>query len=457
MLATSADPQLQPFSGLKFLYSRYFNVVVLAVFGCVFLNWAVTHAVSDHLHVDLWIYSSGSYFAQQGQNPYDVELMHQRVDPMWPDNKDLRGNNGFFLAPQALLLFAPFTQMPWVVAKVVWGFLMVGLLVLCAAGLPRMVQEPLPKWFPSLAMFLFAASPISYFVILVGQTTHIFLACVVLGQLAFLQGRKILGCFLWSIPFFKPHLAFVLVPLVWWFHGWRCLLMMLTWVGLLNMLAGLVYFGNPLFIFDYINSVSSAHKTVLFNRVAVNEQVTSWNRLMVATGGPVLELGMFTTFAGYAVLLALVALRTWWSGVKPTLSWGFALAGTGAMSCCQLLPYEQMLHALAFPYMLLIALTPRWQCKLAALGLFGLWYYSLLPGGPESEYYIWAEKLCLPIDTWWQGLTGLEGRLTKLMISHRSLGNIGLTLSVLLLGPAPWSVPRPTAGAQQEDELPSVV
>ena len=49
--------------------------------------------------------------------------------------------------------------------------------------------------------------------VLVGQTTLLFVGCVAAGQWLYEKGRPWAAALLWAIPFMKPHLALPLIPL----------------------------------------------------------------------------------------------------------------------------------------------------------------------------------------------------------------------------------------------------
>ena len=44
--------------------------------------------------------------------------------------------------------------------------------------------------------------------------------------------------------------------------------------------------GSPLFLLDYFRYLPTAREAVAYNRVEMNPQITSWNRLLFAWGGP---------------------------------------------------------------------------------------------------------------------------------------------------------------------------
>ena len=186
--------------------------VVATVLGVFIAGWwAGRVAVEDNHHEDLWIYTSGAAMGLRGESPYDTPKMHARVAEQY-DDKDLIQNNGFFLTPQAILVFAPFAPPPWLAAKLLWCGLMIGLSAAVAWKLKAFVPGAFPPWFTAAAVVVILCNPLSLFVLIVGQTTLLVVACAVLGQAAHQAGWRRLGALVWAIAFIKPHLAIPLLP-----------------------------------------------------------------------------------------------------------------------------------------------------------------------------------------------------------------------------------------------------
>ncbi len=428
--------------------------VVATVLGVLIAGWwAGRVAVEDNHHEDLWIYTSGAAMGLRGESPYDTPKMHGRVAEQY-DDKDLIQNNGFFLTPQAILVFAPFAPLPWLAAKLLWCGLMIGLSAAVAWKLKAFVPGAFPPWFTAAAVVVILCNPLSLFVFIVGQTTLLIVACAVLGQAAHRAGWRRLGALVWAIAFIKPHLAIPLLPLAWFLSGWRRPAEIIAWVAGLNLLAGLIVTGSPLFVLDYLSYLQRGHQSVEFNRVGVNQQITAWNRLVVANGGPVWELGMIGTLAGYAVWFALVGLRMTsrtrerradpvsptnilGSGVRRSRvplvtspSWTLAACAVGAPLCCQLLPYELPLLVLVLPYLgeLLASENPR--DRLAALLVAAFGAFAFLPGGEGSTAEGFAD------------IFGFTAGVRDVLLSHRSLGVACLAGTILIHGS-----PKPSASA----------
>lgn len=385
--------------------------------------WAGRVAVGENHHEDLWIYSSGPWLAVHGDSPYDVAKIHARVDERWAEDPNLKGNSGFFLTPQALLVYAPWAGLPWAWAKPLWCAFTIGIAVAAGWGLRRLSDQPLPGWFTAAAVVAVLLNPLTLFVLIVGQSTLLVLGCVVLGEVAERTRWRRVGCLLWAVCFIKPHIAFPLIPLAWYLGGWKRAVEVLAWAAGLNVLAGVVFFGKPLFVLDYLSYVQQGHQTVEFNRVGVNKQITGWNRLLFTSGGPAVDLGMAGTLAGYAVLLGLVALRVWVGKVRPTREWCFALAGCASLCCCQLLPYELPMFCLALPYLVGLIGSERIRDRLAAVLIALPAAFAFLDGGDGSPYYQLLERFVH------------DERLLTVLQSHRCLGVLATTAGVVVFGP----------------------
>src|SRR5205823_10097139 len=109
--------------------------------------------------------------------------------------------------------------------------------------------------------------------------------------------------------------------------------------------------GNPLLVFDYLREVSGRRQAVTFNRAGENPQITSWNRAVIAVGGPVVELSVGGVLAGYAVWGAAAAARAWRAG-RPSPGWAAAAAAVGAVLCAQVMGYELLILGLFAPHLL---------------------------------------------------------------------------------------------------------
>jgi hypothetical protein len=298
---------------------------------------------------DLFIYRAGAAVAVGGESPYRAGAIRPWIEGQWPDDARLAENSGFFLPPLAITLYALFAAAPWAAAKVLW----VGALVaagLSAFALPRLFAPPDSDQNPLVRPLVAAAvllNPVTVAGLVVGQTSLVTVGCVVWGQVAWAAGYHRLAGPLWAVAFVKPHLALPLLPLAWYLGGGRRAAELAAWVSGLTLAGWLLAGGSPTLFADYLAFLADGHKAVAFNRAELNPQVTSWNRLVIGLGGPVVELGAATILAGYAVWAGLVAAVRW--RVRPSPSWATAAAAVGALLCCQVLGYELVLLALAVP------------------------------------------------------------------------------------------------------------
>ncbi|HET6575787.1 MAG TPA: glycosyltransferase family 87 protein [Fimbriiglobus sp.] len=359
-------------------------------------------ALRHNKHNDLFIYRAGAALGLAGRSPYDTAALRERVVEQYPDDKELAENLGFFLPPQAVVLFAPFAVLPWPAAKVAWAVVAVLLTGLAARRLPVFASAPVPPWLPPVLVVAVLLSPIVVVGMIPGQTSAPAFACVVLGEVAHRAGRRRLAGFLWAVPFVKPHIALPLLPLAWYLGGWRRAGELVLWLAGLNLAGCLICTGSPLLARDYLDYVSAGHTAVVFNRVAVNPQITSWNRLLVAAGGPVVELSAVGMLVGYAVWGLAVLARVRLAGSRPTPGWAVAVAFGGALLCCQVMGYELVFLALAVGHVLDLFAAGR--VRTAGVILLGLG----LAWGPFA--------------------------LGNVMPSHRALGTAVFAVAVLLGG-----------------------
>jgi hypothetical protein len=377
----------------------------------------------ENHHEDLWIYRSAAEMGRQGISPYNPDRIHTKVAEQYPSDDNFINNSAFMYPPPALLVYAPLTFVSWEVAKPLWCGVSILIGAAAAWGLRRFSDSSLPGWFPAAAVAAVLLNPLSMFTLVVGQTPLLFLACVTVGQWVWVNGWKRFGCLLWAVAFLKPHIALPLLPLAWYLGGWRRAVEVVAWVAVLNIVAGLVMVGDPLFVWDYLWYIQQGHQSVEFNRVAVNKQITGWNRLVVAGGGPAIELGMAGTVAGYLVLGGLATGRLWLGGVKPTASWMLAVTGCAALVCCQLLPYELPLLCLTLPYLGELLASGRSRDKLATGFILAAATFAMLPGGEASDWYRFVRGL------------QLSETATNILFSHRCIGVLAVAAGVLANGP----------------------
>jgi hypothetical protein len=302
---------------------------------------------------DFFIYRLGAELAARGENPYDLARIRHHVAAEYPEDEGLVANCGYFLPPLAIVLFLPLAAMPVIAAKICWS-LAIGVAGFFISRLPGAYRSrnlpPLGILPGGVVPFLLVFNPLTLSVVLVGQVSLVSLGCVAAGLWCIERGEKYVAAILWVIPFIKPHLAIPLIPLLWFLAGWRPASLLVLLVIALNLAGATLVGGSPQFIVDYIEYLPEAHKAVGFNRVEKNPTITSWNCLLFAAGGPLVELNAATTLAGYLVWFGLAIGRTALAGTRPTTTWVIAVAAVGAVLCSQVLVYELLILALVVPW-----------------------------------------------------------------------------------------------------------
>jgi len=399
--------------------------------------WSVRVAVEDNHHEDLWIYTAAARLAFDGTSPYSTARIHAAVAEQYPDADDLLHNAAYLRPPATLPVFAPYFLMDWTTAKVVWCLTTVLLAALSAWHLSAFTSAALPPWFTAAAAVAVLCNPLTLFVLIVGQTPLLFVACVVLGQAAHVRGRRRIGAALWALAFVKPHIALPLLPLAWYLSGWRRAAEIAVYAGLMNVAAGVVTVGNPLLVLDWLAYLPEGHKSVEFNLVSVNKQITSWNRLVVAFGGPAIELGLAGTLTGYAVWFGLVWVRYRTSSPRPTgaksPAWALAVSVCGALVCCQSLPYELPMLVLVLPYLGELFTSGRGRDQAAALLIAGFAAFAMMPGGEGGMAENFATDVGGFVDRLGKRI-GIPWNVTHVLTSHRSLGVMCVSAVVMVRG-----------------------
>ncbi len=333
----------------------------LVAAGLLFLI-ALNYARNPDLNRDFFIYRIGAHLGARGDWPYDVPKIRALVADAFPDPDpkfdSFVNNNGYFPPPLAIVVYLPFAVLPWGAAKLAWAVAMF-LAALMVARLPHAFRAAdAPPADPSLVWAAVGAmlvlNYLSVAIIAVGQTPLLFVGCVVAGQWCFDRGGRWgpwLGALLWAVPFVKPHLALPFIPLAWYLGGWKRAAAVFGAVAALNLIGATLAGGSPLMLKDYLDYVPTAHKAVVYNRAELNPQITSWNRLLFSLGGPLVELTIVTTVAGYLVWGGLVIGRCAVTGERPSRAWALAATAVGGMLCCQVLGYETLGLVLTVPWL----------------------------------------------------------------------------------------------------------
>ena len=393
------------------------------LFGVIFALAFALHVpqlLVHNNHQDFFIYRAGAVLALRGDSPYNSEALRELVAAQYPGDERFIANNGFFLAPQAVAFFTPFAVVPWPLAKVLWSLLSYGAAALAVWNMTAFMQFPASrKWLPVVAGVVIF-DPLTHASMVVAQTTLLMVSLVILGEVLRQANRPHLGVLLWALAFMKPHLALPLIPLVAYLGGWRRALELIGVVILLNLIGCALTAGSWHLIPEYLDHLANGHKLVLFNRVELNPQITSWNRFLIAIGGPAIEQNAVTTLAGYAVwglLVATCVAITWKQRHEwPSPAWALAVTVIGIVVCCQLLAYELVLLAAVAPLVL------DWQASNRKWPLFLILFALVVKSIPFE-----VPNAFITLDT---PPTGLS----LVAISHRSVGVMLLALAVMGLG-----------------------
>ncbi|MBY0459948.1 MAG: DUF2029 domain-containing protein, partial [Gemmataceae bacterium] len=332
----------------------------------------------------------------------DLAKIKEAVAGQYPHDKNFIENCGYYLPPHANLLFVPFALAPPPVAKVAWALLhgLAGLMIASLQRLLRRPDEPPPAGLIAhLVPFLLLFNFLAVAVLMVGQFSQLFVACIVGGLWCFDRGGKwgaAAGVLLWSCAFVKPHIAIPFIGLAWYLGGWKRAAALVGMVGGLNLLGAAVIGGSPLFLRDYFEYLRDAHQHVEYNRAELNPEITSWNRLLFVLSGEdyrfLIEQTAVTVVASYLVWFGLLLGRCGLSGVKPPAAWALAAAAAGAVVCPQVLGYEAILLLLAVPWIGQLFADRRRAWGAAAVLLLGM--QAIPYQGMDSFGFHFHRPLC---------------------------------------------------------------
>ncbi|MCE9532978.1 MAG: DUF2029 domain-containing protein [Planctomycetes bacterium] len=392
--------------------------------------------------LDLYVYRVGATFALAGQTPYDTAKFQARVAEKFPpkDDDDFAANCGFFLAPPAIVLFAPFAKLNWIAAEIGWSILLTLMGLACGTLAWTFGRDPARRgagW--EIVVLALLLNPVTLPGIVVGQTSLFFVGCVALGQYCFEVGRPRVGCFLWAMLFFKPHLAIPFLGLALVLGGWRRVAGIIVLVAFLNLLGGFLtrgtFFGSINLLREYVEYVGGARGTVVFNQVAQNYQIPSWNRILAAVGGPAIDLKVWMTIAGFGFWGLLVWGRTRLSGttLKADPAWLAAVTAAGTLFFAQVLAYEMIVLVLLAP--LILQWHDRGQCVDFRITI-GLLLFLMLPMSVMDQ----IANL---------GGLGEDSRGRILLRSHRCFGMAALVIFLHVRGPKPLAAERSLASERK--------
>src|SRR6186713_1769198 len=82
-------------------------------------------SMTQEPQLDFFIYRAGSQLSLDGMLPYWTPFIQARAAEQFPDDKTgFATNCGYFLPPQAIVVFLPFAKMDWGQAQLVWFILL---------------------------------------------------------------------------------------------------------------------------------------------------------------------------------------------------------------------------------------------------------------------------------------------------------------------------------------------
>lgn len=122
-------------------------------------------------------------------------------------------------------------------------------------------------------------------------------------------------------------------------------------------------------------------------------------------------------------------------------AWLLAVAACGALVCCQSLPYELPMLVLVLPYLGELFTTGRGKDQAVALVIAGFAAFAMLPGGEGGMAENFAYSVGGFVDRIGERI-GVPWHVTDVFLSHRSLGVVLVSVTVLARG-AVRTIPSP--------------
>lgn len=414
---------------------RRLNSTLLLVAGLSVYFLLTARTLSQNDQLDFFIYRAGQAYALGGDTPYDRPRLQQDVLQTFPDASDFAHNCGFFLTTQAVLVFVPFAMISsWPIAQAVW-FLLLTLAGIACGLLAWTCGRSRERHGTGAVLIVLAVllNPVTQLSLVVGQTTLLFAGLIALGQFCFDHGRTSLGCLLWAMTFFKPHLALPFLLLALACGGWKRFLTVAVMVLVLNVLGTLLArgtLGGTISLFrEYVKFISAGREQVRYNLVAENFQITSWNRVVVSAGGPAIDLKISMTLAGFAIGALLTALRlrlkagSWrdaYNRIQSNSAYLLAMTAAGTMVFAQALAYELILLVLVSP--LIVQAVDVGQRRYALVLIVLLLSSTLIPISLSEQ----IADFCKLEE---------QSRSRTLLRSHKCFVVAGLWLYMLICGP----------------------
>ncbi|CAN5284737.1 hypothetical protein BH11PLA2_BH11PLA2_10260 [soil metagenome] len=353
---------------------RRLNWLALAV-GLIGFTAAFAFQIGPAIgiQIDFFIYYSGVKRAWSGVSPYDISWCVREVEASFPPQPgEPTMEAGFFLSPQGFALLSPWTILPWHYARWIWVATSAFGATLCGLLAGLFGRDPAFRgWGWGLIVVAILLNPLTLRAVSLGQTGLFVIGCVVLGQFFRERGRPLLATLFWSGCGLKPHLGLALIIFTAYQGGYRRAATVAGAV-VIGVIIGASVLGNPLtVILEYVRYLGPAHQSVGFNRIT-NDQILSWNRIVLACGGPAIELTAPGVIAGFAVAIGLLWAVQVRGQTRPSDSWALAATVAWTPLVTPLHGYELVAWTLMVPYLCLLYDRRRWADFAFLLAMFGI-------------------------------------------------------------------------------------
>ncbi len=252
------------------------------------LKWA------DFVH----FYTLGHLAATgRGSDLYDYIAVHEAQGELVPAAADEIYPAVY--PPQAALLFAPLTRLPYRTAALLWVLITVAIYWAIVRSAWKMVRDALPDGMLVVAAAL--AFPPFWFVVLHGQVTILILVSFYLGTLALTRERPFLAGLAFGLLALKPQFGVPLAAIVIGRGEWRLLAGALTSVLMQVSLVSFTLGG--LVIVDFVRSIPDTirHTDLLESRPFMSHSLRSLTRLLPSWAGVPVWLLSVATVLWYTV------------------------------------------------------------------------------------------------------------------------------------------------------------
>ena len=397
---------------------RFIIAVVGAAVGVYAAVVGFRLVPADDYQLDLWIYRWGVGETWAGRSPYEFPALGAALDEYLP-GRALPA--GYFLCPTAALALGPFSAAGWEGGRLLYLALQPALAGVAVLGV-RSVAGPgrlaAAGWAAVFVVFLL--NPITLRVVAMGQLGLLVTAGLAAGLALVHAGRPVAGAVCLAAGSVKPQLAVPFYLFAFAAYGVRPGLVAAA-VGAAAVVLGTLPTGGPLATLPgYVRHLAGGYERVHFNRVQ-NEAMVGLNRLVLAAGGPAVDLTAPAVVAGYLAWAVAVRVRIGRPdrAADPVL---LAAAGVAPLAFAQCHLYEMLLLVFWVPYLLDLR---RRRVRSVAIVL-GLLAVAAVPrGGVEAA----VDRL------------GLAGPAADLALAYRAAVVAGLSGYLLVVGKGPAAEP----------------